>query len=95
MSAETIKDPSYIMGWPISFQKQVELAEAIKKAHEQEETTIVGVWCAQTGFAVLVEILEGRPFHWHCTGAINVNQAKKWFKGMEQQDRETPVSLPV
>ena len=95
MSAESIKDPAYIMGWPISFQKQVELAEAIKKAHELEETTILGVWCAETGFAVLVEIVDGKAFHWHVTGPINVNQAKRWFAGMNEQDKETPVSLPM
>ena len=95
MTAETIKDAAYTMGWPIGFNKQCEIAAAIQEAHKQEATTILGVWCAETGFALMVEIIEGKPFHWHCTGPINVNQAKRWFAGMQQQDRETPVSLPM
>ena len=93
MSGETIKDHAYVMGWPIGFRKQTEIAEAMKLAHEQQATHIVGCWCAETGFALMVEIFDGRPMLWHCTGPINSHQAKRWFDGFAKLDREDPVNM--
>ena len=91
MTAEKIND--VVMGWPIGFQKQCEIAEAMRLAHEQQATHVVGCWCAQTGFALLVEIVDGKPFYWHCTGPINVHQAERWLKGMETADATEPVRM--
>lgn len=92
MSARTANhDEQVLMGWPLGFQKQTEIAEALKKAAEEKATHVVGAWCAETGFALLVEIGEGQPIHWHCTGPMNVHQAKRWFKGMEQANQDEQV----
>lgn len=95
MHAEQVKAPDYLMGFPLGFYKQTELAEAIRKAEQEEATTILGVWCGETGFAVMTEVLEGRPMLWHCVGPIKKESAKRWFEGFEKLDRETPVALPM
>lgn len=91
MTAEKINE--VVMGWPIGFTKQTEIAEAMRLAHEKSASTILGVWCAETGFALMVEIVEGKPFLWHCTGPILVHQAKRWFAGFEKLDRSEPVNM--
>lgn len=95
MSATQVKEPDYVMGFPLGFHKQSELAEAIREAAKREATTILGVWCGETGFAVMTEVLEGRPMLWHCCGPMPKESAKRWFEGFEELDRKTPVSLPM
>ena len=95
MSAEQIKAPDYLMGFPLGFFKQSELSEAIREAAKQEATTILGVWCGETGFAVMTEIYEGQPALWHCVGPMRKESAQRWFEGMEKLDRQDPVSLPM
>ena len=82
-----------LMGWPLGWQKQAEIGAALQKAAETNASTVVGCWCAETGFALLVEIFEGKPIHWHCTGPCNVDQARRWFKGMERANDSDPVSF--
>ena len=84
-----------VMGFPLGFDKQTELAEALKQAAKQKATTGLGVWCAETGFCVLAEVCEGKAALWHAFGPVNVHQAKRWFKGMQQQDNNDPVGMMV
>ena len=89
MSARQANEQEQIlMGWPLGAKKQAELSAAINKAAQEKVTHAVGVWCAETGFALLVEIYEGTPALWHCTGPCNVEQAKRWFAGMQAENRE-------
>ena len=89
MSARKANESEKItMGFPLGMYKQQEIAAAINKCQQEKATHAVGCWCAETGFALLVEIFEGTPVHWHCTGPCNVDQAKRWFKGMEAENHE-------
>lgn len=94
MSARTANhDENVLMGWPLGARKQAEIAAALNKAHTEKATHVVGCWCAETGFALLVEIGEGNPIHWHCTGPVTKEQARTWFAGMEKANREEQVGM--
>ena len=93
MTAETLKDQTVLLGWPIGFHKQTELAEALKKASEEKANTMLGVWCAETGFALLVEIYRGNAILWHCTGPCSKDQAKRWLDGFAIRDSDHPSRM--
>ena len=71
-----------VMGFPLSYPKQQELAGAIAKCHAEKATHCVGVWCASTGFAVLVEVIDGTPVLYHMVGPVLKHHATSWFHGM-------------
>ena len=71
-----------MMGWPLGLQKQREVAEALNKAAEAKASRAIGCWCAETGFGLLVEVFDGVPVFWHCTGPMTIDQAKTWLAGM-------------
>jgi hypothetical protein len=56
-----------------------ELEGRLAHMHANRVTAFTGLWCADTGFAVVVEVTEGVPFQWHLRGPLSRDGAKTWL----------------
>lgn len=63
----------------LSAEKTRELEVALSELAHQKADNYVGVWDAQSGFCVVVEVMGGAPFQWHVRGPLNVEGAKLWL----------------
>lgn len=66
-------------------EKTREIELALSELAALGATNYVGVWDAGTGFGLVVEVLEGKPFQWHLRGPLNREGAATWL-GMVQAE---------
>jgi hypothetical protein len=63
----------------LSKDKTAELELGLSQLAATSANNYMGVWCAETCFVVVVEVIGGRPAQWHIRGPLTQEGAKTWL----------------
>ena len=59
--------------------KTAEIELGLSQLAALKADNYIGTWDAETGFALVVEVIAGAPFQWHVRGPLSRDGAKTWL----------------
>lgn len=75
-------------------EKRREFRETLADMQKHRVTSYVGVWCEQSGYAVLCVVANGEPIRWYLAGAMDRDDARAWL-GAHESVFKRPAKRPA
>ena len=82
-----------LMGFPLAYETQVELAKRLTEAHEAGEDTVIACRCPQTAFFLAVYLPAGKAAWFECCGPTTERQAQEIADGISERGKVARVLM--
>ena len=82
-----------LMGFPLAYETQAELAKRLHEAHEVKEDTVIACWCPQTTFFLAVYMPAGKAAWFECCGPCTERQAQGIADGISERGKVARVLI--
>lgn len=82
-----------LMGFPLAYETQAELAKRLHEAQEAREDTVIACRCPQTQFFLAVYLPGGKAAWFECCGPTTERQAQEIADGISERGKLCRVML--